>query len=96
MSDYDMSIHQNTDARAWARFFKQTCDKLGKECDEEWMVTWFANAMEAMRGSSTFDIEAFPPESELPDWEDLRGCAPDATGGQPSEVFVRELRDGWR
>jgi hypothetical protein len=41
-------------------------------------------------------VEAFPPESELPDWEDLRGRAPDATGGLRSEAFVRELRDGWR
>jgi hypothetical protein len=42
------------------------------------------------------EIEAFPPESQLPDWDDLRGRAPDATGGLPSEVFVREMRDGWR
>lgn len=41
-------------------------------------------------------IEPFPLESELPDWEDLRGRAPDATGELSSEVFVRELRDGWR
>jgi hypothetical protein len=41
-------------------------------------------------------VEAFPPESDLPDWEDLRGRAPDATGGLTSEAFVRELRDGWR
>ena len=41
-------------------------------------------------------IEAYPPESELPDWEDLRGRAPDATGGLSTEAFVRELRDGWR
>ncbi|MER8881612.1 hypothetical protein NKH84_02325 [Mesorhizobium sp. M0902] len=41
-------------------------------------------------------IEAYPPESDLPDWEDLRGRAPDATGGLSSEAFVRELRDGWR
>lgn len=41
-------------------------------------------------------IEAFPPDAYLPDWEDLRGRAPDAAGGVPSEVFVRELRDGWR
>ncbi len=32
---------------------------------------------------------------ELPDWDDLRGRAPDATGGKPSEVFVRELRNSW-
>lgn len=41
-------------------------------------------------------IEAYPPESELPDWDDLRGRAPDATGGLSTEAFVRELRDGWR
>jgi hypothetical protein len=40
-------------------------------------------------------IDAFPPESELPDWEDVRGMAPDATGDMSSEAFVRELRDGW-
>lgn len=40
-------------------------------------------------------IEAFPPESELPDWDDLRGMAPDATGELSSEAFIRELRDGW-
>lgn len=41
-------------------------------------------------------IEAFPPDSELPDWEDLRGRAPNATGELSSEAFVRELRDAWR
>ena len=41
-------------------------------------------------------IEPFPPETELPDWDDLRGRAPDATGGLSSEAFIRELRDGWR
>lgn len=41
-------------------------------------------------------IDAHPPESELPDWDDLRGRAPDATGSLSSEAFVRELRDGWR
>jgi hypothetical protein len=40
-------------------------------------------------------VEVFPPESDLPDWEDLRGRAPDATGSLTSEAFVRELRDGW-
>lgn len=41
-------------------------------------------------------IDTYPPESDLPDWDDLRGRAPDATGGLSSEAFVRELRDGWR
>jgi hypothetical protein len=40
-------------------------------------------------------IEVFPPEFELPDWEDLRGRAPRATGELSSEAFIRELRDVW-
>jgi hypothetical protein len=40
-------------------------------------------------------IDSFPPDDELPDWEDLRGRAPDATGSLSSEAFVRELRDAW-
>jgi hypothetical protein len=40
-------------------------------------------------------IEAFPPDAELPTWEDLRGRAPDATGALSSEAFIRELRDAW-
>ncbi|MEP9348300.1 hypothetical protein [Xanthobacter sp. KR7-225] len=45
---------------------------------------------------SVVEIEAFPIASDLPDWEDLRGRAPNATGDLSSEAFVRELRDGWR
>jgi hypothetical protein len=40
-------------------------------------------------------IDSFPPEDELPTWEDLRGRAPNATGELSSEAFVRELRDAW-
>lgn len=40
-------------------------------------------------------IDAFPPDDELPTWEDLRGRAPDATGDLSSEAFVRELRNAW-
>lgn len=32
---------------------------------------------------------------DAPDWDDLRGRAPDATGDLSSEAFVRELRSGW-
>jgi hypothetical protein len=42
------------------------------------------------------EIDIYQPDSELPNWEDLRGRAPDATDGLPSEKFVRELRDDWR
>ena len=40
-------------------------------------------------------ISVFPTDQELPDWEDLRGRAPDTTGGLSSEEFIRELRDAW-
>ena len=40
-------------------------------------------------------IEVFPPQSELPDWGDLRGRAPEATGALSSEAFVRDFRDAW-
>jgi len=40
-------------------------------------------------------LESFPPEYELPNWEDFRGLAPDATGTLSSEAFIRELRDAW-
>jgi len=41
-------------------------------------------------------VNPFPPDHEIPDWEDLRGRAPDATGALSSEAFVRELRDAWK
>ena len=40
-------------------------------------------------------IEVYPTEDKLPTMDDLRGIAPDATQGLPSEEFVRNLRDGW-
>ena len=53
MSDYDLSIHSNQDALAWAKFFMQTWEKLGRlEPDEAWMHSWFANAMMAV-----YDVE---------------------------------------
>lgn len=41
-------------------------------------------------------LDAFPPDYDLPDWEDLRGRAPDATGELSSEEFIREMRDAWQ
>jgi len=40
-------------------------------------------------------MEVFPPSDQLPSFEDIRGIAPDATGGKSSEDFVRELRAEW-
>lgn len=41
---YDMSIHTNPDAMAWAKFYKET----HPDCDLDEMLGWFANAMMAM------------------------------------------------
>lgn len=46
MADYDMSIHENPDAAAWARFFME--QNPGVNVSEEIMHGWFANAMMAM------------------------------------------------
>ena len=51
MSDYDMSIHDNSDAAAWAKFFMETKTKNNwslDDIDEDLMLGWFANAMMAM------------------------------------------------
>ena len=41
------------------------------------------------------EMRVLPPSSELPSLSELRGIAPEATGGKSSEQFVRELRDSW-
>ena len=51
MSDYDMSIHTNRDAKEWAKFFMGTWKNKLNEIDEETMLSWFANAMMAMHDS---------------------------------------------
>lgn len=48
MSEYDMSIHSNPDAQAWAKFFMKTMDENEIVIDVELMTAWFANAMMAM------------------------------------------------
>ena len=41
------------------------------------------------------EIDVYPPEIDLPSWNDLLGIAPDATGELLSEEFVRSLRNEW-
>lgn len=50
MSDYDMSIHTNPDAAAWAKFF---CESNPGVLSEGIMFAWFANAMMAMHDHLT-------------------------------------------
>ncbi len=62
MSDYDMSIHTNPSAEAWARFYVESRIKweaahpeafLQRFDDEDNMLGWFANAMMAMHDHLT-------------------------------------------
>jgi hypothetical protein len=56
MSDYDLSIHTNPNAVAWAKFFMESLKKHGGEVDEEMMVGWFSNAMMAMHDHMRPDL----------------------------------------
>ncbi len=47
LREYDMQIHSNPRADAWAKFYKETFP----ESDEGLMIGWFANAMMAMHDS---------------------------------------------
>ena len=51
--DYDMTIHHNTDAQAWAKLFIETTKDMDRDVfrDEGYMIAWFANAMMAMYDS---------------------------------------------
>jgi hypothetical protein len=65
MSNYDMSIHANPDAKAWAEFFMKTKSEQQwsvDDIDEELMVGWFANAMMAMH-DHLLNGKALLPES---------------------------------
>lgn len=54
MADYDLSIHTNPDARAWAKFFME-CNPESN-VPEDVMIGWFANAMMAMRDHMRPDL----------------------------------------
>lgn len=41
------------------------------------------------------DIEIFSADLDLPDFDDLRGKAPNIMGGKTSEEFISELRNDW-
>ncbi len=55
-STYDMSIHTNPDAAAWAKFYRETKAKSADPANfdsEDNMLGWFANAMMAMHDHVT-------------------------------------------
>ena len=65
MSDYDLSIHHNPDASAWAKFFMETKERVESTQTDEFvtqdnMLGWFANAMMAMHDSQWSTIRNLP------------------------------------
>lgn len=78
-----------------ARLFDDAVAAVGRRVEISGTLRYRAGANYPHQVAVT-EIEAYPPERDLPDWDDIRGRAPDATGSLSSEAFVRELRDGWR
>lgn len=62
VATYDMSIHTNPDATAWAAFFKDTFPENELAQDEGLMVGWFANAMMAMHDHLTGQAPVVLPD----------------------------------
>jgi len=60
MTDYDMSIHTNPDAQAWAKFFREV--NPDSPHDEGVMIGWFANAMMAMHDHLTGQAPVVLPD----------------------------------
>lgn len=77
-----------------ARLFDDAVSAVGRRIEVFGTLNYRANVNFPHQITVT-SIEAFPSESDLPDWDDLRGRAPNCTGELSSEAFVRELRDGW-
>ena len=66
--DYDLFIHTNSDAQAWAKFFMQTMEtNPNLVIDEELMITWFANAMMSMHDHLI--LKGNPINGECEYWE---------------------------
>lgn len=77
-----------------ARLYDDAVSAVGRRVEVSGTLRYRAGATYPHQVAVT-GIDVFPPESELPDWDDLRGRAPNATDGLSSEAFVRELRDAW-
>jgi len=63
--DYDMSIHANPDARAWAKLYrecKERSDNPAEFDSEDNMIGWFANAMMAMHDHLTGQAPVVLPD----------------------------------
>jgi hypothetical protein len=77
-----------------SRLFEDAIASVGRRVEVSGTLKYRSGAPYAHQ-IAVSQIEPFPPDYEVPDWEDLRGRAPNATGDLLSEAFVRELRDAW-
>lgn len=78
-----------------ARLYDDAVSAVGKRVEVTGTLRYRLGASYPHQIAVT-QIEVFPPLADLPDWDDLRGRAPDALNGLSSEAFVRELRSAWR
>lgn len=76
MTDYDMSIHTNPDAVAWAKFFMERNPDCG--IPEDVMIGWFANAMMAMHDYVTGTKTTVLPDGSAILVDKIRGANVDA------------------
>ncbi len=105
MTTYDMSIHTNPDARAWAKFF---CEKYkvwsddGVEIDsEELMIAWFANAMMAMHDHLTAERDLLLEQmrsdrKQYLDMRDERNALKEACATHANTAPAQQLTDDHR
>jgi hypothetical protein len=87
MSDYDLSIHTNPDATAWAKFYVETREKYdgaGMFDDFDNMIGWFANAMMAMHDHLTGQHPVILPDGSAFFVADIPTTNPDLTAPRPS------------
>lgn len=76
------------------RLFDEAVSAVGRRVEVFGSLKYRANAQFPHQVGVTA-IDVFPVEEDPPTWDDIRGRAPEATGGLSSEAFVRELRDDW-
>lgn len=77
-----------------SQLYDEAVSAVGRRVDVFGILKYRSGASFAHKIAVT-SIDVFDNLDDLPDWDDLRGRAPDATGKMSSEAFVRELRDGW-
>ena len=88
--DYDMTIHHNPDAQAWAKVFIETTKDMDREVfrDEGYMIVWFANAMMAM-------YDSINPQKAADIIEQLRGqveFASECRNGAYADVEIQNAK----